>query len=394
MPEAVAPAPVQAILHVGAPKCGSSALQQALSVSPDLIGADGQRHVYQAARMTKAGPVPVQGRRLGAMVRHSVHGYATWPNVTRQDDPVAYWQIVAKGVADVRHQGHVPILSSEGWIAHAAAAAGLRQAAGLDLLDVIAFLRPPLDWLNAAYWQWGIWPIGVLHNPHTERWIKRVRYDPASQVVDWTRVPGVRLSVDSARSDVVAGFARRYGLPLEAGGTVNSAPPPALTGFLLRNRRYRPTAHDSATEFVVQRWCRFAPTDKLWAFPPRFATEAWPRLQEDVARMMEALPPTTAERLLAEPGWTTLDPYWARLKAGPTRLDAPEGLAALYDGMAAGADKATRAARLKGGSAVGKPAASAAPEVWDAAIAAHLDQLLAADLRWRRRGVIRRLIGA
>ena len=45
-------APVRAILHVGAPKCGSSALQTALSAHPALTGADGRRHVYLAARIS------------------------------------------------------------------------------------------------------------------------------------------------------------------------------------------------------------------------------------------------------------------------------------------------------------------------------------------------------
>ena len=382
-------APVRAILHVGAPKCGSSALQRALSAQPVLTGADGRRYHYLAGRTAEDGLVPVQGRRLAAMMRLSVHGYLSWPNVTLQDDSAAYWARVGAAIGDEGARGRVPILSSEGWIAYAVEAPALARAAGLDLLDAVAFVRPPLDWMNAAYWQWGIWHTGFLHNRQVERWLERARYDVGPQVAAWARVPQVRLTVDSAQGDVVAGFAARFGLPLTAGAKVNSAPPPALTGFLLRNRRFRPTPHDSATEFVVQRWCRFAPSDKLWAFLPRFAEAVWPRLQEDVARMMEALPPETADRLLSEPGWTSLAPYWQRLKAGPTRLDAPEALAALYDGIAEGA----RAAGAAGVSRA-KPASSAPIETWDAAISEALDLLLEADLRWRRRGAMRRMIGA
>lgn len=381
-------APVRAILHVGAPKCGSSALQRALSAQPELSGADGRRHVYMAGRVTEDGLVPVTGRRLAAMMRHSVHGYLSWPNVTRQDNQPAYWAQVGAGIAAQTRAGRVPILSSEGWVAHADQAPALAAAAGLETLDAVAYVRPPLDWINAAYWQWGIWHTGFFHNRQVERWLERARYDVGPHVAAWARMPNVRLAVDSARADVVAGFAARYGLPLQAGDKVNSAPPPALTGFFLRNRRFRPTPHDSAAEFVVQRWCQFAPSDKLWAFLPRLAQEVWPRLQEDVARMMDALSPETAERLLAEPGWTSLDPYWARMKAGPTRLDDPEALADLYDGLAKGA----RAAGSVDVSRA-KPAATAPVEDWDAAIAVVLDQLLEADLRWRRRGAMRRMIG-
>lgn len=386
---------VQVLLHIGAPKCGSSALQRALSVQPVLRGADGRRHVYMAARATEGGGLaPVTGRRLAAMMRHSVHGYLSWPNVTRQDDQPAYWAQVGAGIAAQARAGRVPILSSEGWVAHADQAPALAAAAGLETLDAVAYVRPPLDWLNAAYWQWHIWHTGFFHNRQVARWLERARYDIGPHVAAWATAPNVRLAVDSARTDVVAGFATRYGLPLQAGTKVNSAPPPALTGFFLRNRRFRPTPHDSAAEFVVQRWCQFAPSDKLWAFLPSFAQEVWPRLQEDVARMMEALPPETAERLLAEPGWTSLDPYWARMKAGPTRLDDPEALADLYDGLTEGA----RAAGAGSGAGSGdvsraKPAASAPVAEWDAVIAAQLDRLLAADLRWRRHTAMRRMIG-
>ena len=148
----------------------------------------------------------------------------------------------------------------------------------------------------------------------------------------------------------------------------------------------------SATEFAVQRWCRFAPGDKLWAFLPRFATAVWPRLMDDAGRMMQAIAPEAAERLLADPGWTSLDPYWARLKAGPTRLDDPEGLAALFDGIEEGARSAAAAAGLRAPETVSKPARSAPIEIWDAAVAHHLEALLGADRRWRRRSMVQRLI--
>ncbi|MBP0484492.1 hypothetical protein [Sagittula salina] len=41
--------PPRILLHVSAPKCGSSALQTALSASPVLRGSDGSRIAYLAA---------------------------------------------------------------------------------------------------------------------------------------------------------------------------------------------------------------------------------------------------------------------------------------------------------------------------------------------------------
>lgn len=386
--------PVQAVLHVGAPKCGSSALQRALSLQPELTGACGRRFAYIAARASGGHFRPVTGAGLSAMARRSVHGYANWPNQAPGADPDRYWGDLAQGLRAQHRRGVVPVLSSEGWISHAGAAAGLIRAAGLERVAAQAFVRPPLDWLNAAYWQWAIWTIGLYHPRQTQRWLERARFDPGPQLAAWARVPGVSLHVDSARGDVVAGFAARYGLPLTAGAKVNVAPPPALTGFFLRHRRFRPTAHDSAVEFVVQRWCRFPPGDKLWAFLPRFVNEVWPRLQEDAARLLDALPPDVAQRLSAEPGWTSVAPYGPRMKAGPTDLDSPEGLAALCAGLDDGLARVAGALRRAAPPPGPVPGAAAALEDWDRAIAARLDALIKADRRWRRGGGIRGLIGA
>ena len=391
--------PVQAVLHVGGPKCGSSALQRALSLSPILSGGDGRPYRYQAGRLAGGRLVPVEGRLLATMTHRSVHGYLSWPNVTRQEDPAPYWQSVAAAISAAKRRGQVPILSSEGWIAHAPAAEGVMVQAGLDVLDVVAFVRPPLDWLNAAYWQWIVWgvPSYSMHQ-HIRRidlWLSRSRYEMGSQLAAWAAVPGVRLRVDSAAKDVVASFARGSGVSLQAGEWVNPAPPAALTGFVLRNRRFRSSPHDSTLDFVVQRWCCFPKGEKLWAFLPVHAREVWPRLMEEAERLLEVLPPETAEQLLAEPGWRTLDPYWKRLKAGPTRLDDLSALSDLYDGIAAGVQKACSAVRWRPETQDDKPSARSEVESWDAAIARQLDVLLEADARWRRYAALRlRVLGS
>lgn len=369
-----------AILHIGAPKCGSSALQMALSASPALRGADGSRYAYLARHSRGV----LQGGALTRAAQASPYGYANWANMARGEDADAYWAGLRAAVRQCGARGAVPVLSSEGWIERGQAF-GVRSGLGGGApVEAIAFVRPPLDWLNAAYWQWGVWQYGAFHNRNTETWLGPARFGLGRQIADWAAVLAIRLRVLPAGQDAVGGFARAYGLPLRPLGQVNGAVPPALIGFLLRNRRFRPSPHASAVEFVFNRWCLVPGTPRPWAFLPRFAEAIWPALQDEVSRLLDVLPENEAGALLADPGWRSLGPYYARLRAGPTPLDDPVDLAGLLAALSDGLCRVAGALRMRPPTPPRVPAARAPVADWDAAIAPVLAALVDLDRLWRR----------
>lgn len=372
--------PPRAILHIGAPKCGSSALQMALSASPELRGADGRRYAYLASH----GRAVLRGGALSRAARGAAHGYANWANMARGADADAWWRRLEAAMRGSAARGVVPILSSEGWIERGRAFGARPGLGGGAPVDAIAFVRPPLDWLNAAYWQWGVWHYGAFHNRNTEDWLHRARFRLGRQVAAWAAVPAIRLRVLPAGQDAVGGFARAYGLPLPPSGQVNGAVPPALIGFLLRNRRFRPSPHASAVEFVFNRWCLVPGTPRPWAFLPRFAEAAWPALQDEVSRLLNVLPEDEAGALLADPGWRSLGPYYARLRAGPVPLDAPADMAGLLAALSDGLRRVAGALRMRPPAPPQVPAARAPVADWDAAIAPVLAALVGLDRLWRR----------
>lgn len=373
--------PAIAILHIGAPKCGSSALQVALSAQPVLHGGNGRSYAYVARRRRSV----LQGRAVTMAAQASAYGYVNWPHMAPGEDAAAYWARLQSVLPRGPKCDTVPILSSEGWIEHGrefGAVSGLGQGAPVD---AVAYVRPPLDWLNAAYWQWGVWQYGAWHNRNTEAWLGQERYQLGRQIADWAAVPAVRLRVLDARRDAVAGFAAAFGVPLVPAGHVNTAAPPALIGFLLRNRRFRPTPHASGVEFVFNRWCRVPGNPRPWAFLPRFAEAVWPALQDEVSRLMDVLPEAEAEALLADPGWRSLGPYYARLKAGPSPLDDPLDMADLLVAVSAGLHKLACRLHLPVPDLPPMPSPRADAAAWDAAIAPALAALVDMDRQWRRR---------
>ena len=373
------------ILHIGAPKCGSSALQTALTAAPDHKDSAGQRYRYVGTGTVEGRIYPLYGgvvRRLG---RSSEFGYSCWPNLraaslpqSGREDPV--WDALERVMQNATRQDHVPILSNEGWIGAAAAfGAGFLAEPGRRA-DVVAFVRPPLDWMNAAYWQWGVW---TGHGFRDWLRLSGMRYALGAQLAGWAALEPVTLHVGASGQDVVAGFGQRFGLNLASGQAVNSAASPAFIGLQLRHRRFRRDGHDSAVEFVLQRWCGRYTTRKPWAILPQDIAGLQAESAADVAALLAVCAPGDAQDLLQDPRWLSAEPY--HRMAPPAALEDREGLAELHHALLAGVRAAHARARLQPPALPGTPAISADLQVWDAALVPALEALIAADQQLRNR---------
>lgn len=369
------------ILHIGAPKCGSSALQTVLSMTPDLQDRSGNTYRYTALQ-TSLGALDVcYGRALTRSAHLSSYGYATWPNfapqVTATNVFIAMLQTMKRG----QTKGHIPILSCEGWIAHHALFAQSLSEWGYPPVDVVVFLRPVVDWTNAAFWQWGIWSC-----PEIDRWLARNKMSTnfGRDIAAWAQIPNVRVIVRSMRPNVIAAFGLLYDLPLPLEKRSNTASSPALIGFLLRNRKFRITGHDASTEFVVQRWCNpIEHSSKLWALKPKHLHSLRPVVNDTLTTLRKVMPSQEFEMLLSDPGWTSEEPYHPAILAGLTNLTDPEPYEAFYKEICAGMKRASDVSMSQSLECPSPPGSLASVEDWDRVIAPVLDMLLKADGRIR-----------
>ncbi|WP_299031793.1 hypothetical protein [uncultured Sulfitobacter sp.] len=374
------------ILHIGAPKCGSSALQTALSMTPDLRGSDGTRYRYTSAHLL-AGAWRVQdGTTLTTGARLSPYGYTSWPNLGPQYPAADIFAALKQTLTQGEKRGYVPIASNEGWINHHAAFAAALADWGHPPVDVVVFLRPPIDWVNAAFWQWGVW-----HQPQLDVWMERsgMPYSFADDIAAWSRIPNVRLTVRSQRPDVVAKFAALYGLPLKAELQANTSSPAILTGFLLRNRSFRPTGHQGAIEFVVQRWCPPVPGRKLWAVQARHVQALRPVRLAALDTLRAVLSPEDQADLFADPRWTREAPYHADILEGVMKLNDPTLFAPLYHALREGAEAAARVAGKPMPQLPDCPPEGADIATYDAAIFPVLETLQDMDAAVRQQTVPR-----
>lgn len=372
------------ILHIGAPKCGSSTLQTALTQMPDMTGMDGSKFRY-VSTLVQGGPAakvpftltPLYGAALTRVGMRSPYGYTCCPNVADALMVGKFSKTVRTALANGLAKNHIPILSNEGWIHRHADFAHILKSLGNPRVDVTAFLRPPVEWLNASYWQWGVWSA-----PSLNAWMNRANmtYSFGMDLAAWSEIPNVRLQVYPSKPDIVAHFAGLYGLPLISGTQSNRSSPPALIGFLLRNRRFRPSAHQPATEFIFQRWCTKLDTRQPWAVGSAQVLGFRPTVRDNIAALRAILPPEDCDRLFAEPRWQAEKPYHDELLSGPTPLDAVADLPALFASIQGGIANA-------GGEILD---CTPVPENgdlfdWDVRLCAAMDRLIAADKQVRLR---------
>lgn len=373
------------ILHIGAPKCGSSALQTALTMRPNLTTNGGRNLRYMAAMKLPWKVKPVRGRRLSWLGQRSAYGYVSCPNLSPRLSPKELWPVLSRVRKAGRRGGFVPVLSNEGWIHHHGQFSGLLAEWGNPPVEVLAYLRPPIEWFNAAYWQWGVW-----HAPDMDTWLRHAdrAFSFGEDLEAWAAIPGVRLRVAPFRPDVVSRFAAQQGVNLAAPSR-NLSSPPSLVGVLRRTRKLRPSGHAAAIEFVFQRWCPSVPGRRLWGLMPRHVHLIRPVAARNWSALQRCLPPEVCAKLAAEAGWSKESYYHQTILSGASPLDDPDEAMALDVALRQGIEAAAAAARRPTRGLPSPISQTDTLEARDRVLLELLERLQALDRQTRRRGALR-----
>lgn len=228
------------VLHLGAPKCGSSALQTALSASPELRAPDG--------RFIRYGVILPDGRvsRIG---HHSAARTVTGYHASASAKTLVQNNVTAlTGSRPARNE--TLVLSNEDWLVSPFTLPDLAAAFARDI-TVVVYLRPSPGWWNAAWWQWWAWS-----DIDFERCFDRQLVWSAALQMWKARLPQARFRFRVLPGDVVVDFFENV-LGIPKPDATAAQPNRGLPGVILRlyqrNRILRPAPDDHMIDFILSR---------------------------------------------------------------------------------------------------------------------------------------------
>lgn len=302
------------VLHVGAMKTGSSALQRAFTVQPVRRA----RHGSSAETFEYVGLVPWELLRGRGILEASLRNGDCYERSSALDAivreaPERRSKPLGK-LRQMREAGIVPILSNEMWLHESDLVHSF--AALLDApLHVVAYISPQAPWLNSLFWQ-----RYSLRSRSLDAWLSRamVNADWARQLAVWRSAPGVeRVSIRLKCADIVPDFCGALGCEDGGGGVQwNSSFPGAFARYIDRWNLPELFAA-TAVKQVFARWLSAcdpsgAALPSLGRTPVVIGPSEIARIvdffREGNRQVLEWCEPEVASQIRNDPRWWSTDP--------------------------------------------------------------------------------------
>ena len=239
------------ILHIGAGKCGSSALQEYLSKVVHLTDGDGKQVSYVILRPDGS---LLSGKKISDSARSSVYQYASsviLPNLDVRIDTESGYSELDKIPAETI------IISCEGWINYPELASEKLAWLQDHQVECDVYIRPPVEWLNSAWWQWGAWcgidfATWISKSLDSTLWVKKISKWRDLSFVD-------KINIRLMPIDIVVDFlnlhgythANRSGHENAATRRSNTSLPGSILRVYQKHPELRASPHDSRIDFTL-----------------------------------------------------------------------------------------------------------------------------------------------
>jgi len=289
------------ILHCGAPKCGSSALQTALTDTPSFMTKNGRSVLYGQLH-------PEQDLILGQKIkkfigpRDRVTSFMTTANFTKLNAENISTKIKESKGDDI-------LLSMESWLVSSAMWAPLLGKLNMPV-HVVAYVRPHVPWLNSAWWQWGAWSDQPF-----ESWIIRKLNGNgmwSKYAQHWRSIPNVeQVTIRLLDTDIIEDFfvnVLNAEPPATSGKKVNQSLPESVLRLFQRNRKLRQGPHGSLIEHILGKYLDI-PGKPPWVISPELISRILSVSKQDNLDLLPMLQPEQAKIMHTDPRWWSVEAY-------------------------------------------------------------------------------------
>ncbi|MCI5045959.1 MAG: hypothetical protein MRY59_00545 [Aquisalinus sp.] len=296
------------IVHIGYPKCGSSAIQYFLCHNQILHGENTE---YRYFVMGKEGILCQQ--QVMSQSRRSLSGYVA--SVGSLSNALIALQDYLAAHED---NDFVPIISQEGWGSNDDIADLKRISEDLNgkvELHIVGYVRPQISWLQSAWWQWYAWRGDDLTLDKAWKWLKHtVKWHARLQrFQDIPMVSLVTPRLQDDQHDIATDFLELLGVEpasCKPGKKINLSVSQTHISIYRRLPWLRPP-HDSRMDHVIQRLLPHGGAPPF-VISRAFATEIIEEVRQDNIALADSLDISGRQRMMDDMKWWSVEAYAER----------------------------------------------------------------------------------
>jgi hypothetical protein len=310
------------ILHVGADKCGSSSIQGYLTKNPTPESLGNPDLQYTC--LLNNGIIGPEG--ILEQVRTSPVGYISSADIAGIQLLNKEAQNTVRTFFKQSEIGHV--LSCEGWLRSLSYPGNIEFLLSLlnssdnnTAIEIHAFVRPPVQWINSAWWQWGAWSGEDFDSWLDKSILGSFWYNFLSGYFANKSIN--RVCVMPMTGDVVQQFCESASITYDKtrGSRSNISMPREAILLMLKHRQHRPSSHSPISEFLLAR--ALTPNRSLyhstpWALNPTHVEKIISSTKKCNLRLLELMAEPDRSKVLSDPSWWDPDFYKNRESVDPS----------------------------------------------------------------------------
>ena len=187
-------------------------------------------------------------------------------------------------------------MSCEGWINHSQLFDNLiLKDLPSNSVEVVLYIRPPLDWLNSAWWQWGAWS-GVEFEKWVRNSIRHVLWARLEKA--WNEIRAInKVRVRLATNDVLKDFGKITKTKLMSSPNLISGANSLYLRVLQNIPELRPNPHASEIDFHFYKWDHNSPSKTPWLISSSLADATFTRTKQDTNLLLKQVNPWIATQI-------------------------------------------------------------------------------------------------
>ena len=305
---------MKSILHIGSDKCGSSSLQNSLSMNKLLKNSNGEFFKYAVIRNKKLILQPEIykislnkiSQYLASDVAKTIYLYSDFEKNKIRNR--------------VKSEKSNLIFSCEGWLRI------MNKNYLLNLFDlvrpnklqrtieVVCFVRAPAYWINAAWWQWGIWN---KDNNDFNRWLEIfIEYTNWFKYLSNFRKldEDLNINVFPLEEDINKTFytnQKIYDFKEICHKKNRSLPMEALKLYLFE-RSHRQDEHFSANDFVLSNLISSSfnkYSECPWILNKENIKIIMNKTNKEIKSLINLMPQINSQKIINDPAWWDINYY-------------------------------------------------------------------------------------